>query len=418
METDREILRLARAARRASRSLGALASREKNAALTRMAEALTARREEILRANRRDLRAAGSHYPPALVDRLRLDEDRVAGMSRCLRATAALADPVGDVLQTIRRPNGLVIKRVRVPIGVVGVVYEARPNVTSDCVGLCLKAGDAVILRGGREAWHSNRAIHRVLRAALADTVVPPDAVQFVPTVDRAALRTLLRLDGEVDLVIPRGGEGLIRFIAEHASVPVIKHYKGVCHTYVGAGADLDMARRICFNAKVQRPGVCNAMETMLVHTDVADRFLPGMIRAFQEAGVRIRGCPRTRRILRRGVEAAKSADWEAEYLDLVLAVKVVASIDEAVDHVNTFGSHHSDAVVTDDRAEAEVFLRGVDSACVYVNASTRFTDGYEFGFGAEIGISTDKIHARGPMGIEGLTTYKYEIHGRGQIRE
>jgi glutamate-5-semialdehyde dehydrogenase len=316
-----------------------------------------------------------------------------------------------------KRPNGLRINKVRVPIGVVAIIYESRPNVTSDCAGLCLKSGNAVILKGGKEAIHSNKAIYHVLKGALKGTKVPLEVLQFIASTDREAVTALLQMDQHVDLVIPRGGEGLIRFVAEHSRIPVVKHYKGVCHSYVSNKADLKMAEEICFNAKVQRPGVCNAIEKMLVHKNIAKKFLPVMIRRFQEADVEIRGDAATFKIVP-SVKKAVAADWYAEYLDLILTVKVVKNTQEAIDHINTYGSRHSDTIVTSNKKEAEAFLKGVDSACVYVNASTRFTDGYEFGLGAEVGISTDKLHVRGPMGLEGLTSYKYEVYGNGQIRK
>lgn len=345
-------------------------------------------------------------------------EKRLQGMVDCLLDTEKLDDPNCEVLQTFKRPNGLIIKRVRTPIGVIGIIYESRPNVTSDCIALCLKSGNAVVLKGGKEAFYTNKAISMVLRQALKETKVPMGAIQLIESTDRQSVTDLLRLDQYLDLIIPRGGEDLIRFVAEHSLIPVIKHYKGVCHTYVSHKADLKMAHRICFNAKVQRPGVCNAMETMLVHKGCAMQFLPIIIPDLLKAGVEIRGCPKTRQIVKKGIKKATEQDWEDEYLDLILAVKVVDSVDEAVDHINIYGSQHSDAIVTKDRKEAQHFMKSVDSACLYHNASTRFTDGYEFGFGAEVGISTDKIHARGPMALEGLTTYKYIIEGKGQIRQ
>jgi len=384
-----------------------------------MAKMLLLQKSALIRANRKDI-AAGEKagLSKAMLDRLLLTEARIQGMADCLLDTARLKDPVDEVIETFTRPNGLKISKVRAPIGVIGIIYESRPNVTSDCAGLCLKSGNACILKGGKEAVYSNEAIFTVLRKALAQTAISPDAVQLILSTDRRAVEELLSLDAYVDVIVPRGGEGLIRFVAEHSRIPVIKHYKGVCHTYVSARADLNKAYQICFNAKVQRPGVCNAMETLLVHKDAASCFLPGMIEDFQAAGVEIRGCPATRRIVKAGVKAAKESDWPEEYLDLILAVKVVGSFEEAVDHINTYGSGHSDAIITEDKKEAAVFLKSVDSACVYVNASTRFTDGYEFGFGAEIGISTDKLHARGPMGLKELTTYKYTVRGNGQIRK
>lgn len=413
------IVQMAQKAKAASLELSLLPTSAKNAALRAMAEALRRHKPYLMKENRKDLAAAvKQNYAKALLERLTLNDKRIGEMAQCLRDTERLKDPVGEVLAVFKRPNGLVIKKVRVPFGVIGIIYESRPNVTSDCIGLCLKSGNAVILKGGKEALYSNKAIFDVLKSALKHTKVPPEAVQLVPSTDRGAVDVLLRQEQYVDLIVPRGGEGLIRFIAAHSRIPVVKHYKGVCHTYVSDKADMDMARSICWNAKVQRPGVCNAMETMLVHRNVANRFLPVMIADFRKAGVEIRGCPRTRRIIRSGIKKATEQDWTEEYLDLILSVKVVDSLKEAIDHINTYGSRHSDAIVTKDAKEGEQFLKSVDSACLYVNASTRFTDGYQFGFGAEVGISTDKLHARGPMALEELTTYKYLVHGKGQIRE
>lgn len=338
-------------------------------------------------------------------------------MADGLRQVASLPDPVGEVVKMWKRPNGLMIGKMRVPIGVVGVIYESRPNVTADTAGLCIKSGNAVLLRGGSEAINSNRVIVDILKEACEEAGVPTDAVSFIDTTDRAAVEVMLKLDQYIDLIVPRGGEGLIRFVAENSRIPVVYHYKGVCHTYVDKYADLTMAEEICFNAKVQRPGVCNAMETMLVHKDVAEEFLPRICERLKEAGVEIRGCPETRKIVPWTKEATEE-DWYAEYLDLILAVKVVDSFEEAVEHINKYGSHHSDAIVTKDYERGMRFLREVDSAAVYVNASTRFTDGYEFGLGAEMGISTQKLHVRGPMGLEDLTCCKYVILGCGQIRE
>ena len=417
MTPEQLIKTMVRKAKRSARALALVSTAEKNKALKSMAKALLENRVNILAENQKDVSAAQkAQYPKALVDRLTLNDSRIRGMVDCLRDTAGLKDPVGDVLETFERPNGLKIEKVRTPIGLIGIIYESRPNVTSDCIGLCLKSGNAVILKGGKEAFFSNQAVFNVLKKALCQTRIPAEAIQLISSTDRQAVHVLLKCSEEVDLIIPRGGEGLIRFVAEHSLIPVIKHYKGVCHTYVSDRADINMAHHICLNAKVQRPGVCNAMETMLVHKDIAGRFLPVMLDAMVKAGVQIRGCPVTRRIVK-GVKAAREEDWSEEYLDLILAVKVVQSVDEAVEHINTYGSHHSDAIVTADKKEARQFLQGVDSACVYTNASTRFTDGYEFGFGAEIGISTDKLHARGPMALQELTTYKYIIRGIGQIR-
>ncbi len=405
-------------AKAASFSMCLLAAPLKNAALRQMAGALLREIPYLMRENGKDLDAAKNRSDPhALIDRLILNEKRIREMAQCLADTAGLKDPVGEIIATFKRPNGLLITKVRTPIGVIGIIYESRPNVTSDCIGLCLKSGNAVILKGGKEAVHSNKAIFSVLKKVLGRTKIPLEAIQLVSSTEREAVTTLLRQDQYVDLIIPRGGEGLIRFVAEHSRIPVVKHSKGVCHTYVSDKADIEMARSICFNAKVQRPGVCNAMETMLVHQNIARRFLPAMIADFQKAGVEIRGCPRTRQIIAGGIKKATVQDWKEEYLDLVLAVRVVDGLQQAIDHINTYGSRHSETIVTRNRKEAEQFFRSVDSACLYMNASTRFTDGYQFGFGAEVGISTDKIHARGPMALEELTTYKYVVYGEGQIR-
>lgn len=414
-----KIVKMVKEAKAASQSMSLIKTSVKNAVLRKMAKALIANTAYLIKENKKDLKAGKAQgLSKALIDRLMLNEKRIKGMAQCLLDTVAIKDPVGDVIETIKRPNGLVIKKVRIPIGVIGIIYESRPNVTSDCVGLCLKSGNAVILKGGKEAFSSNKAIYAILLKTLKGTKIPTGAIQFVASTDRAAVNILLEQDQYVDLIIPRGGEGLIRFVAGNTRIPVVKHYKGICHTYVGKHADLNMARDICFNAKVQRPGVCNAMETMLVHKDCAGRFLPGMIEDFQKAGVEIRGCPVTRRIVKNGVKKAFQKDWEEEYLDMILSVKVVNNLTEAINHINIYGSQHSDAIITRDKKEAGRFFKSVDSACLYVNASTRFTDGFEFGFGAEVGISTDKLHVRGPMGLEGLTTYQYEIYGKGQIRQ
>ncbi len=414
-----EVERLARKAKEAARELAATPTAVKNRALLAMAAALEKGQGEILSANARDAtRARVAGITGALLDRLALNPKRVAEMARGLRDVAKLPDPVGRVIDRRRRPNGLVIQKVRVPIGVIAIVYEARPNVTADCAGLCIKAGNAVILRGGSEAIRSNRAIHRLLDRAARRAGLPAGAIQIVSTTDRRAIDRLLSAVGWVDLVIPRGGEGLIRQVVEKAKVPVIKQYKGICHTYVDSPADLKMAEEICWNAKVQRPGVCNAMETLLVHRAAAPRFLPAMARRYVGAGVELRADSRARRFLKGlAVKKASQKDWATEYLDLILSVKVVDSLEEAIEHIRRYGSSHSDAIVTASKAHADRFLEEVDSACVYANASTRFTDGGQFGMGAEIGVSTDKIHARGPMGLEELTTYKYIVKGRGQVR-
>ena len=405
-------------AKRASRAAALASTDQKNDAILRMAAAIRRERGRLQAENEKDVKAGQeAGLSSALIDRLTLTDERIDGMAEGLEVVASLRDPVGEVIDGFVRPNGLKIQKVRVPIGVVFMIYESRPNVTADAASLCLKAGNAVILRGGKEAIHSNLAIHRVLAGALEEVGLDAACIQLIETTDREAVNVALHAEGLIDLVIPRGGEGLIRAVAENATIPVIKHYKGVCHTYVDASADLEMAKSICMNAKVQRPGVCNAMETLLVHKAVADEFLPDIASALKEAGVEIRGCPETRAICP-DVSDATEHDWTEEYLDLVLSVKVVQSIEEAIDHIARYGSAHSDAIVTADYAATNRFVNEVDSAAVYVNASTRFTDGGEFGMGAEIGISTDKLHARGPMALAELTSYKWVVHGSGQIRE
>jgi glutamate-5-semialdehyde dehydrogenase len=352
-----------------------------------------------------------------VLDRIVLDAGRVHAMAKGLREVVALPDPVREVTKMWRRPNGLQVGRMRIPLGVIGMIYEARPNVTADAAALCLKSGNAVILRGGSEAHHSNQAIGAVLRQACAETRVPQDAVQVVQHKDRALVNELLQLEQYIDLIIPRGGEELIRAVVANSKVPVIKHYKGVCHVYVDADASLEMAERICFNAKVQRPSVCNAMETLLVHEAIAAKFLPPMIAKFQTAGVEVRGCEKTR-ALAPGIKLASDADWTEEYLDLILAVRIVKDMDEAIDHIERYGSEHTETIVTTNYQKSREFIDRVNSSAVMVNASTRFNDGGELGLGAEIGISTSKIHAFGPMGLEELTTTKFIVFGDGQIRE
>jgi glutamate-5-semialdehyde dehydrogenase len=411
----KELMGLAKKAKAASYELAELSSTIKNKALFVMAEMLLEHSREILNENKRDLNA-NKGLSKVFLDRLSLNPGRIGLMADSLRQVASLADPVGELIKGGLRPNGLRIQKVRVPIGVVGIIYESRPNVTSDCIGLCLKSGNVSILRGGKEAVNTNRAIFKLLAKAARDSGVPDSAINFIDTAGHKALEYLLSLSGCVDLIIPRGGEGLINFVREHSKIPVIKHYKGICHTFVDEFANMEMAGNICFNAKVSRPGVCNAMETLLVHKGIAGSFLPGMLKRYKDAGVEIRGCPETVKIVK-DINKAKEIDWYSEYLGLILSVKVVADIDQAVTHINHYGSRHSDAIITDNYQNALKFTRQVDSACVYVNASTRFTDGCEFGLGCEIGISTDKIHARGPMALEELTSYKYLIFGNGQIR-
>ncbi len=417
MNIPEQILEMGRRGAAAARTLSTLETSQKNRGLEAMADGIMAGRKAIQAANDHDVevgKAAG--LAAAILDRLMLNDDRIEAMADGLREIAQLSDPIGELLSTTRRPNGLVIRKVRVPLGVVAVIYESRPNVTADAAALCFKTSNAVILRGGSEAQASNAAILKAMPTGSAEAGLPEHAIQLVPTTDRAAVHALLQMDQYLDLVIPRGGESLIRAVAEQSKVAVLKHYKGVCHVYVDRAADLDMAIRIAVNAKCQRPGVCNAMETLLVHKAVADEFLPQVGEVLTSQGVQIRGDDYTCTLIPHA-QPATEQDWFEEYLDLILSVRVVADLDTAIDHIETFGTHHSDVIVTADDDAAQRFTREVDSATVYVNASSRFTDGYEFGLGAEIGISTGKLHARGPCGLEELTTYKYIIQGTGQIR-
>jgi glutamate-5-semialdehyde dehydrogenase len=407
---------LGRRARTASRLLATALGAQKNCWLLRAADDLQARTPEILEANARDL-AAAEGLGKASLDRLRLTPERIRAAAVGLREVAALPDPVGRVLDSSTRPNGLQVQKVGVPLGVILFLYEARPNVTVDAAGLCVKSGNAVILRGGKEALHSNTALHTVLQASLPECGLPADAVQLVTTTDRAAVGHLLRLRQYVDLAIPRGGTSLIERVVAEARMPVLKHYQGNCHVYVDRAADLDVAERILVNAKCQRPGVCNAAESLLVHRDVAAGFLPRAASALRQRGVELRGCEETRRLVPDVIPATEE-DYATEYLDLVLSVKVVADLEEAIGHVNRYGSQHTECIVTHDLRAARRFTAAVDSAAVMVNASTRFHDGYEFGLGAEIGISTDKFHARGPCGLLELTSYKYIVYGEGQVRD
>jgi glutamate-5-semialdehyde dehydrogenase len=409
---------LARRSRDASRLLAAAAGARKNRWLSMAADALESRQAAILDANARDVAAAGeAGLSAAQVDRLRLNSERLRAAAAGLREVAALPDPGGRVLDSSVRPNGLRVDKIAVPLGVIFFIYESRPNVTVDAAGLCVKSGNAVILRGGKEAIHSNRAIHAVLEDTLRAAELPADAVQLVATTDREAVGHLLSLDRWIDLAIPRGGEGLIRRVAAEAQMPVLKHYQGNCHVYIDRAADLDMALKILLNAKCQRPGVCNAAESLLVHADVAATFLPSAGAALRARDVEVRGCPETCRLVREA-KPATDEDYAAEFLALILSVKVVQNLDDAIEHIARYGSQHTEAIVTNDLRAAERFTALVDSAAVMVNASTRFNDGYEFGLGAEIGISTDKFHARGPCGLNELCSYKYVVHGSGQVRE
>ncbi len=418
MDLASEILGVGQRARAAARALARLNTTQKNAGLLAMADALSQNRSTILAASAADFAdGQAKGLSGSMLDRLRLDEKRLAAMSGGIRDVVGLDDPVGEILRAWTRPNGIGISKTRVPIGVVGIIYESRPNVTSDAAVLCTKTGNAAILRGGSEALRTNLAIAEALRAGAASAGLPIDCIQLIAHTDREAVRLLAQMDRYVDLLVPRGGTALIEAVVQHARMPVIKHYHGVCILYVDRTADPDMAVKIVLDGKCERPGVCNALETMLVHRELADTFLPRAAAALWERGVELRGDAETRRVLGDRVQPATETDWTTEFLELKLAVKIVDDLSEAIAHIETHGSHHSDAIVTSDPARAERFLNEVDSATVYWNASTRFTDGGEFGFGAEIGISTDKLHARGPMGLEELTTYKYVIRGDGQVR-
>jgi glutamate-5-semialdehyde dehydrogenase len=409
---------MATAAKDAAGKLVRISTNQKNAALSTIAAYLVKEADFIKEENRKDLvKAEETGLSGAMLDRLTIKDTTITSMVDGLKDVEASKDPVGTMGPAWIRPNGLQIARMRIPLGVIGIIYESRPNVTVDAAGLCLKSGNAVILRGGSEAFHSNQALAAIISRALDHVGMPPKSVQVVPVRDRKAVLMLLNQEEFVDLIIPRGGEGLIRFVVENSKIPVLKHYKGVCHVYVDTDADLDMAQEISFNAKVQRPGVCNAMETLLVHHSAAESFLPAMAKRFTEAGVELRGCAETCRILS-DVKEAQASDWSAEYLDLILTVKVVEDMDDAINHIAKYSSNHTDAIVTRDYGRARRFVRDVDSSVVLVNASTRFNDGGQLGLGAEIGISTSKLHAFGPMGVEELTTTKFVVLGSGQIRE
>jgi glutamate-5-semialdehyde dehydrogenase len=414
MDLKQQMRLLAERSRDASRALAKLDSDAKNALLRAMADGIEKSAAAIKSANAKDLDSGKkSGLSSAMLDRLTLTDKRISEMAKGVREVAALPDPVGTTISEWTRPNGIRIRKVRVPIGVILIIYESRPNVTADAACLCFKTGNAVILRGGSEAIHSNLAIAEAMNVP----GLPPNSITVVPTTDRAAIDELLELDDLINLCIPRGGEGLIRAVAEKSRIPVIKHYKGVCHVYVDREADFDMAEKIVINAKCQRPGVCNAIETLLIDEKIADKFLPRIAKALTENKVELRGDDRTRQLVSNAKPATED-DWYAEYLDLILAVRVVQGVDAAIDHITKYGSAHSDAIVTGNKTTAEKFLREVDSSSVFWNASTRLADGGQYGFGAEIGISTDKIHARGPMGLEELTSYKFVVVGDGQVRE
>jgi len=417
MSVELTIVEMSKAARAASIEMARCPSDKKNEALIRIADNIEKEAPYIQEENKKDLLRAGEMgLSNAMIDRLTVKDSTIKSMADALREVVRIPDPVGSMSNTWLRPNGLEVSRMRIPLGVIGIIYESRPNVTVDAAGLCLKAGNAVILRGGSESLHSNQALSAIISNALKETGLPEGAAQVVPVRDRDAVNVLLKQEEFIDLIIPRGGEGLIHFVVENSKIPVLKHYKGVCHVYVDEGADIAMAEDICFNAKVQRPGVCNAMETMLVHKSVSENFLPAMGKRFVQACVEIRGCHETCRILPEAANAVEE-DWPAEFLDLVLAVKVVEDMQEAVTHISKYGSSHTDVIVTSDYNRARRFVREVDSSVVIVNASTRFNDGGQLGLGAEIGISTSKLHAFGPMGVNELTTTKFVVFGEGQIR-
>jgi len=417
MSIQETIKQMAVAAKKASRNMANLSTTAKNNALLKMAEALLSQKAYIQQENEKDLvagRAKG--LSAAMLDRLALTDKVIDSMVAGLREVAALPDPVGEIDEMGKQPSGITVGRMRIPLGVIGMIYESRPNVTVDAAALCLKAGNAILLRGGSEAIHSNLALAKVLQEALAAEQIEAAAVQVIPVTDREAVTAMLALDEQIDLIIPRGGESLIRFVSENSRIPVLKHYKGVCHVFVDAGADLEMAVNIVMNGKVQRPGVCNALEALLVHQDIAAAFLPKIWAELKKAGVELRGCPQAKAILPE-ITAALPTDYGMEFLDLVLAVRVVADMDAAMDHIVQYGSQHTEVIVTNNYANGQRFLREVDASAVMINASTRFTDGGQFGLGAEIGISTTKLHAYGPMGLKELTTRKFIVYGDGQVR-
>jgi glutamate-5-semialdehyde dehydrogenase len=417
MDIKSYVLKKAKDAKKGARAIATASSDLKNNTLIHMAAALRKKTKELQRENKKDLIAARKKgLTKAMIDRLTLTPKGIDEMAQGLIDIAGLPDPVGEVVKMWKRPNGMTIGKMRVPIGVIGIIYESRPNVTADATGLCLKSGNAVLLRGGSEAIHSNMAIVKILRNVAKKEGVHEGVITFIDIPDRQAIMEMLKLEGIIDLVIPRGGEGLIRAVTENSRIPVLKHYKGVCHVFVDRDADLKMAEDICFNAKVQRPGTCNAMETMLVDAKIAKKFLTPTVKRFSKAGVRLKGCAKTRKI-DASVAAAEPDDYYVEYVDKIMNIKVVKDIDEAMDHIATFSSSHTETIVTNDYAKSMRFLREVDSASVFVNISTRFSDGFQFGLGAEMGISTDKIHARGPMGLEELTCTKFIGLGNGQLR-
>ncbi len=417
MSIEQTIREMAVQAKKAAHAVAILSTEQKNRVLGRMADALDAQKSYIQAENARDLVAGEAKgLAPAMLDRLQLSDKVMAAMIGGLRQVIALPDPVGEISDMGRRPSGITVGRMRIPLGVIGMIYESRPNVTVDAAALCLKAGNAILLRGGSEAIHSNLALAQVLQEALKAEKIDPAAIQVIPTTEREAITCLLQLEEQIDLIIPRGGEGLIRFVSENSRIPVLKHYKGVCHLFVDASARFDMALAIILNGKVQRPGVCNALETLLVHKDIAAAFLPLLAAELLAAGVEIRGCEQTCALVP-AAKAATPADWPMEFLDLILAVKVVDDLDAAMAHIREYGSQHTEVIVTENYSHGQRFIREVDASAVMINASTRFADGGEFGLGAEIGISTTKLHAYGPMGLKELTTRKFIVYGDGQIR-
>ena len=405
-------------AREASRLIAESSLSLRNKALLSIAQELRKRRTLILKENRRDIEfARNKGLSSAFLDRLKLNNARVEKMIEMVMEVQKLPEPLGKILWEIKRPNGLLVKRISVPIGVIGIIYESRPDVTVQATALCLKAGNCIILKGGKEAYNSNLVLVNILQGAIRRCNLPEFCLQIVRSTERKAVKYVLSLNNYLDLIIPRGGDSLIKMVSDNSRIPVIKHYKGICHTYVDKKADLKKAISVTFNAKMQRPGTCNSTETLLVHQKISRLFLPKIIKKLKAAGCEIRGCQRTLKVYL-GIKRAKKEDWNTEYLAPILSVKVMNSLKEAIEHINLYGTGHSDTIITEDKRAAAEFLKKVDSAAVYLNASTRFTDGSEFGLGAEMGISTDKIHARGPMGLESLTSYKYVIHGNGQLRE
>ncbi|MBI4618560.1 MAG: glutamate-5-semialdehyde dehydrogenase [Desulfobacterales bacterium] len=417
MSIEKQVLKIAKDSKAASKELSNLPSKKKNDVLRKMSNELLNHAQLLKQENEKDMENAKEKgLSDAFIDRLTLGDSTVQAMAEGLRDVAALPDPVGEVTRMWRRPNNLLVGKVRIPLGVIGIIYESRPNVTADAAGLCLKSGNAVILRGGSEAINSNLAIANILQDVIQKEGIPKEAIQVIPITDRAAVNEMLKLEDYIDVIIPRGGEDLIRFVVQNSRIPVIKHYKGVCHIFVDESADFNMAEDIVINAKVQRPGVCNALETLLVHKDIVPDFLPSMIQKLQGRGVEIRGCPRVLQTVP-SVKQANEEDWYKEYLDLILSVKVVDGLDEAISHITRYGSLHTEAIVTSNYGNSQRFLKEVNSSVVLVNASTRFNDGNQLGLGAEIGISTTKLHAFGPMGLEELTTCKFIVYGNGQIR-